>query len=68
MSGSGVRFDHPAAEAVAGIAACLDELAAASVWSMPAGELAGLLVAVEVVGRRLDAARVSLAARAETSR
>ncbi len=68
MSRSGVTFDHPAAEAVAGMAACLDALAAANVWSLPAGELAGLLVDVEVVARRLDAARVSLAAQAELSR
>ncbi|HET9188154.1 MAG TPA: DUF222 domain-containing protein, partial [Acidothermaceae bacterium] len=68
MSGSGVTFDHPAAEAVAGMAACLDALAAASLWSMPAGELARLLVEVEVVARRLDAARVELAAQAETAR
>jgi hypothetical protein len=62
MSGSGVTFDHPAAEAVAGMASCLDALAEASVWSMPTGELARLLVGVEVVARRLDAARMGLAA------
>jgi hypothetical protein len=67
MSGSGVSFDHPAAEAVAGMAACLDQLATANVWSLPAGELAALLVAVEAVARRLDAAQVDLAARAESS-
>ena len=53
---NGVTFDHPAAEAVAGMVACLDQLAAANVWSMPAGELARLVVDVEVVARRLDAA------------
>ncbi|HET9188216.1 MAG TPA: hypothetical protein VFN80_09690, partial [Acidothermaceae bacterium] len=68
MSGIGTTFEHPAAEAVAGMAACLDALAAANVWSMPAGELASLLVDVEVVARRLDAARVELAAQAETAR
>jgi hypothetical protein len=67
MSGSGVTFDHPAAEAVAGMVACLDALAAANAWSLPAGELARLLVDVEVVARRLDAARVDLAAQAESS-
>ncbi|HEX7104853.1 MAG TPA: DUF222 domain-containing protein, partial [Acidothermaceae bacterium] len=68
MSGSGVGFDHPAAEAVAGMAGCLDALAAANVWSLPAGELASLLVDVEVAARRLDAARVELTAQAENSR
>jgi hypothetical protein len=68
MSGSGASFDHPAAEAVAGMAACLDALAAANAWSLPTGELGRLLVAVEVVARRLDAARVGLAAQAESSR
>jgi hypothetical protein len=68
MSGTGVTFDHPAAEAVAGMAACLDALHEANLWSMPAGELARLLVAVEVAVRRLDAARVDLAAQAEASR
>jgi hypothetical protein len=68
MSGIGGTFDHPATEAVAGMAACLDALAAANVWSMPAGDLARLLVEVEVVSRRLDAVRVDLAAQAERAR
>ncbi len=68
MSGIGTTFEHPAAEAVAGIAACLDALQAVNVWSLPAGELAGLLVAVETVARRLDFARVELTAQAERSR
>ena len=50
------------------MASCLDQLGAANMWSIPAGELARLLVDVEVVARRLDAARVSLAAQAEGSR
>ncbi len=68
MSDSGVTFDHPAAQAVAGMAACLDALHQANMWSMPAGELAALLVGVEVVARRLDAARVAIVAQAETAR
>lgn len=50
------------------MAACLDALAAANMWSMPPGQMASLLLDVEVVARRLDAARVSLAAHAEISR
>ena len=68
MSGIGTTFEHPAALAVAEMASCLDAFRAASLWSMPPGELARLLVEVERVARRLDAARVALTAQAEVSR
>lgn len=58
---------HPATEAVVAISRGLDELAAANLWSVCTAELGELLVAVEKVARRMDAARVALTAQAEAS-
>jgi hypothetical protein len=60
-------FDHPATQAVAAIGVGLDELADANVWSMPAGELARLLVSVERLARRLAAAQVMLLRQGEAA-
>jgi hypothetical protein len=53
-------------EAVAAISAGLDELAEASLWSMPAADVGGLVVALERLGRRLGAAQLVALAQADS--
>jgi hypothetical protein len=60
-------YRHPAIEAVAAINAALDELAAASLWSLRAAELAELIVAAEKIGRRIAAAQLPLLAQADST-
>jgi hypothetical protein len=67
MSTAFADLDYPAVAAVADLDRALDELAEASLWSMPAGELGQLVVAVERVARRLQCAQVQLLAQADTS-
>jgi hypothetical protein len=67
MSSLHVDQAHPAAEAVASMNAALDEFAAAPLWSIPTRELADLVVQLEKVSNRLDAAKVASLAQAETS-
>jgi len=67
MSSLHVDQAHPAAEAVASMNAALDEFAAAPLWSIPTRELADLVVELEKVSNRLDAAKVASLAQAETS-
>ncbi|HZV25564.1 MAG TPA: DUF222 domain-containing protein [Acidothermaceae bacterium] len=67
MSSLHVDQAHPAAEAVAAMNAALDEFAAAPLWSMPTRALADLVVQLEKVANRLDAAQVTILAQAETS-
>jgi hypothetical protein len=68
MSRLGTRFDHPATEAVRAVDTALNALFEANLWSMPAGELCDVVIALERAGRRLDAARVAATAQAETAR
>jgi hypothetical protein len=67
MSSAWAENAHPAVAAVAAIDAATSEVLSANLWSLPAGELARLLVATEIAARRLDAARVALTAQAERS-
>jgi len=67
MSSLHVDQAHPAAEAVAAMHAALDEFAAAPLWSIPTRELADLVVQLEKVANRLDSAKVTSLAQAETS-
>src|SRR5450432_2616576 len=60
-------YCHPAIEAVAAINAGLDELAAASLWSLRAAELAELIVAAEKIGRRIAAVQLPLLAQADST-
>jgi len=53
------EYQHPAVEAVAAIAAGLDALADASLWSMSTAEVSRLVVAVERIDRRVAAAQVA---------
>jgi hypothetical protein len=57
MSSLHVDQAHPAAEAVAAMNAALDDFADAPLWSMPARELADLVVQLERAANRLDAAQ-----------
>jgi hypothetical protein len=67
MSSAVADYRHPAVEAVAAIDAALTELAEAPLWSMPAADVARLVVAVERIDRRLEAAKVELLAQADRS-
>ena len=67
MSSLHVDQAHPAIEAVAAMNAALDDFANAPLWSIPARELADLVVQLEKVANRLDAAQVTSLAQAETS-
>jgi hypothetical protein len=67
MSSLHVEQAHPAAEAVAAMNVALDEFAAAPLWSIPTRELADLIVQLEKVSNRLDAAKVTSLAQGETS-
>jgi hypothetical protein len=58
---------HPAVEAVDAINAALDELSAASLWSLRAAELAELIVAAEKIGRRIAAVQLPLLAQADST-
>lgn len=67
MSSAVADCRHPAVEAVAAIDAALTELADAPLWSMPAADVALLVVAVERIDRRLEAAKVEVLAQADRS-
>ena len=67
MSSAVADYQHPAIEAVTAIDAALTELTDAPLWSMPAADLARLVVAVERIGRRLDAAKHDLLAQAHST-
>lgn len=67
MSSLHVDQAHPAAEAVAAMHAALDDFADAPLWSIPTRELADLVVQLEKVANRLDAAQVTSLQQAETS-
>jgi len=67
MSSTVADYRHPAIEAVTAIDAALTELAAAPLWSLPAADVARLVVAAERIGRRLDAAKHELFAQADRS-
>jgi Domain of unknown function (DUF222) len=67
MSSTLTGFTHPAEHAVAAIGAHLDEVFDASLWSMPAAGLARLVVALEKMSRRLDAAKLIVLAQADAS-
>ena len=58
---------HPAAQAVAAMNVALDDIAAASLWSMSIRELADLVVGVEKLANRLDSGQVAVIAQAEKS-
>jgi hypothetical protein len=57
------EYQHAALDAVAAIAAGLDALAGASLWSMSTAEVGRLVVAVERIDRRVSAAQVSVRTR-----
>jgi hypothetical protein len=61
------EYQHPAVDAVAAIAAGLDALADASLWSMSTAEVGRLVVAVERIDRWVSAAQVSVLAQADRS-
>ena len=67
MSSTLTGFAHPAEQAVAGMGACLDEVFDASLWSMPAAGLSRLVVALEKMSRRMDAAKLIVLAQADAS-
>jgi hypothetical protein len=67
MSAVTTDYQHPAIAAVATIAAGLDELADASLWSMSTADVAQLVVEVERIARRVSAAQVAALAQAERS-
>jgi hypothetical protein len=67
MSSAVADYRHPAVDAVAAIDAALTELATAPLWSMPAADVARLVIAVERIDRRLQAAKVELFAQADRS-
>jgi hypothetical protein len=56
---------HPAIAAAETIAAGLDELAAANLWSLPDSQLGGLLVDLERLSRRLAHAQIAALAQAD---
>ena len=58
---------HPALTAVCSIGRGLDDLAAANLWAMPAAELAGVIIRLERMARRLAAAQVAIYAAADAS-
>ncbi|HTC69630.1 MAG TPA: DUF222 domain-containing protein [Acidothermaceae bacterium] len=60
-------YRHPAIEAIATINGGLDELAAASLWSLTAPELADLVVEAEKISRRIAAAQLPLLAQVDTT-
>ena len=53
MSSIDTEYRHPAVEAVAAIAAGLDALAEASLWSMSTADVGRLVVAIERIDRRV---------------
>jgi hypothetical protein len=67
MSAVTTDYQHPAVEAVAMIAAGLDALANASLWSMSTVDVGQLVVAVERIDRRVSAAQVAVLAQADRS-
>ena len=67
MSSTLTGFAHPAEQAVAAIGAHLDEVFDASLWSMPAADLSRLVVALEKMSRRMDAAKLIVLAQADAS-
>jgi hypothetical protein len=67
MSSTLTGLTHPAEHAVAAIGAHLDGLFDASLWSMPAADLAQLVVALEKMSRRVDAVKLVVLAQADTS-
>jgi hypothetical protein len=67
MSSLLTEHTHPATQAVAELNAGLDQLAEASLWSMRDSELAALVVAVEKVGRRVDALKVAVLQQADVA-
>jgi Domain of unknown function (DUF222) len=60
-------YRHPAAEAVDAMNVALDNFADAGLWSMPMRDLAGLVVAVEKVARRVAAAQVQVLGQADSA-
>ena len=67
MSAVTTDYQHPAVEAVAMIAAGLDALGEASLWSMSTFDVGQLVIAVERISRRVSAAQVSVLAQADSS-
>ena len=67
MSSTETDVQHPAAAAVATIAAGLDAFGDASLWSMSTDEVGRLVVAMERIGRRVSAAQLSALAQADRS-
>lgn len=67
MSATTTGFDHPAIDAMQAIETGLATLVEAPLWSLPAAELAALLVRVERLAHRLDAARVKLTNQADVA-
>jgi hypothetical protein len=67
MSSTLTGHAHLAEQAVTAIGAHLDGLFDASLWSMPAADLARLVVALEKMSRRVDAAKLVVLAQADTS-
>ena len=57
---------HPAFAAVDAVNAALDELAEASLWSLPTAEAARLVVEVERVARRVASAQLTVLAQGES--
>ncbi len=57
---------HPAFAAVEAVNAALDELAEASLWSLPTADAARLVVEVEKVARRVASAQLTVLAQAES--
>jgi hypothetical protein len=67
MSSVESDYRHPAVAAVATINAGLDELQAASLWSLTAAELAVLVVEAEKISRRIAAAQLPLLAQVDST-
>ena len=67
MSSTLTGIAHPAEQAVAAIGAHLDEVFDASLWSMTAAGLAELVVGLEKMSRRMDAAKLIVLAQADAS-
>jgi len=67
MSSIGAEYQHPALDAVAAIAAGLDELADASLWSLSTADVGQLVIAVERIARRVSSTQVAVLAQADRS-
>jgi len=60
-------YRHPAIEAMAEMAAALDEVGAASLWTMNVAELADAVVTMERLSRRVAAAQLRVLAQADSA-